>query len=284
MGLATSVARRLLHGTRAMSDGGRNAVRAAALAIGLPPSALVRYDLVPRTYYALPFLLASLEAKRMGFKGMTIVECGVGAGGGIINLCDLAALFGREFDLAYRIVGLDSGGGLPDPRDFRDHPEVWRQAQFVHDKDALRRRLTPNAKVVYGEVRETSPAVLAEVDADHPIGFVISDLDYYTSTRDALEGLMRGPAERYLPTVMMYADDVEMLLTFNSWCGEALAFNEFNEKSADRKIERKPVRVSRAPRGWHRRVYGIHILDHPARHAIGKNVMGDDREINVTTY
>ena len=44
----------------------------------------------------------------------------------MLNLCELATVLRREFDLDYRIIGLDSGTGLPDPRDFRDHPEIPR--------------------------------------------------------------------------------------------------------------------------------------------------------------
>src|SRR5687768_3917938 len=126
MSLALTLAQRARRGVLSIIDGGRAAVRHAALAAGTPPAALIRYDLIPRAYYALPMLLASMQAQRLGATGMTVVELGVGAGGGMINLCALAALLKRQFNLDYRIIGLDSGAGLPEPRDYRDHPEIWR--------------------------------------------------------------------------------------------------------------------------------------------------------------
>jgi hypothetical protein len=285
MSLALTLAQRTRRGVLSLIASARAALRGAALSLNIPPSALVRYDLIQREYYALPMLLASMEAQRLGLAGMTVAELGVGAGGGMINLCELATLFARQFKLDYRIVGLDSGAGLPDPRDYRDHPELWRGQQFVHDRDALRRQLTPNAKVIYGEVRDTAPQLLAEIDPAHPLGFIVADLDYYSSTRDALDGLLTGPADRYLPAITMYVDDVEAMLTANRWCGAALALEEFNAKSAQRKIEQKAVRTKFGPkRGWHRRIYCCHVLDHPARHAVGQNPLGEPHEIDVTVY
>jgi hypothetical protein len=97
--------------------------------------------------------------------------------------------------------------------------------------------------------------------------------------------LLRGGPEKYLPAIVMYADDVEYMLTCNRWCGEAAAFGEFNEKSPHRKIERKPVRTRDRQREWHRRIYCCHVLDHPARHAIGQNRMGgEENELNVLMF
>lgn len=110
------------------------------------------------------------------------------------------------------------------------------------------------------------------------------DLDYYSSTRAALDGLLTGPPDRYLPAVVMYADDVEYQITYNAFCGETLAMNEFSAASATRKIERKVVRVQRRPQRWHRQMYCCHVLDHPARNRVGHNLLGDAAELHVGDY
>ena len=79
----------------------------------------------------------------------------------------------------------------------------------------------------------------------------------------------------------MYVDDVHVLLTYNEFCGEALAMREFNAENEQRKLERKPVRVTRKPKYWHRHIYCLHVLDHPARNQIGNNALGGENEINV---
>ena len=99
-----------------------------------------------------------------------------------------------------------------------------------------------------------------------PVGYIVIDVDYYSSTVDALRILEAEP-ERYLPIVIMYLDDVRFD-EHNSWCGELLAVSEFNQRSLLRKIERPAFidqdRVfKRAP--WLRQMFFCQILDHPRR-------------------
>jgi len=63
--------------------------------------------------------------------------------------------------------------------------------------------------------------------------------------------------KKYLPSVPIYVDDADLLLTVSEWTGERLAINEFNKESESRKIEKKNVRYSR--------MYVCHVLDHPVR-------------------
>jgi hypothetical protein len=273
--------RHKLHKVRLLS---REIFEWLLLKTGLPPSWLIKHDMIPREPYALGVLLASVQAQKLGLREVTIIELGVGGGGGMLNLCKLCALVGKEMGLKYQIIGFDSGQGLPDPQDYRDHPEIWKSAQFTHDVEGLKRRLSANARVLYGDVGQTIPLFAAALSSQAPVAFVSLDLDYYSSSKAALNSLFAAPPEKYLPAVVMYVDDIDGLLTYNDWCGEALAIREFNAEHAWRKIERKPVRAFRHPKFWHRQIFCAHILDHPVRNQPGSNSLGGENEINILRY
>ncbi|MFN9799831.1 MAG: hypothetical protein ACK54P_07430, partial [Bacteroidota bacterium] len=152
------------------------------------------------------------------------------------------------------------------PESYRDHPEIYQQGDFPMNHEALRRSLPGNAQLVIGEIRDTVGPFLSQVSAEAPIGFVSIDVDFYTSTRDALT-ILDGHPGQYLPRVQMYLDDLEHP-SHNSWCGERLAVNEFNERNALRKIEQhaflKSYRIFRNAR-WIDHMFTVHVLDHSSR-------------------
>ena len=69
-----------------------------------------------------------------------------------------------------------------------------------------------------------------------------------------------------MPAVPIYVDDTDVLLTYNSKCGEALAIDEFNEANGDRQVEKKHTAI--CPE----RLYVCHVLDHPVRTGESKPV------------
>jgi hypothetical protein len=274
------VSRRAWHKIKRLS---RHGLCRLLIGAGISARTLVKHDLLFREHYAFGLFLASIQARNLGVKELTVVELGVAGGAGLLNLCDLANVFKRDLGIAYHVVGFDMGTGLPAPVDYRDHPEIWREHQFPQNKEVLLRALPAYARVLYGRVEMTVPAFLSTVTSKAPIGFVALDLDYYSSSKAALDTLFTGSANQYLPAVPMYVDDVDVLLTYNNHCGEALAIHEFNREHAMRQIERKPVRIGRKPKYWHRHIYCLHVLDHPERNNVGQNKLGDENEINVLT-
>lgn len=247
-----------------------------------PASDLIYHDILDRPHYAYGLLVAFDEAKKLGHAQITVIELGVGDGGGFKSLCAAAALLTQEFDIACDIVGFDSGQGLPAPQGYRDHPEIWSAGHFTPDKIQLAAQLPVNARIIYGDVQETVPQFCSALNQSKPIGFVSLDLDYYSSTKKALD-IFLSAAEHYLPSVLVYVDDIERLLTYNSYCGEMLALTEFNQEHRFRKIERKLVRMDRRPKYWHRQIYCCHVLDHPVRNAT-HNLLGGRNEINMANY
>ena len=83
----------------------------------------IDYDCIPRNAYAYCILAAADHAKSYGIDRVTIMEFGVAAGGGLLNMCWIAERVARETGVKFDIVGFDTGQGMPPPIDYRDHPE-----------------------------------------------------------------------------------------------------------------------------------------------------------------
>ena len=85
--------------------------------------------------------------------------------------------------------------------------------------------------------------------------------------QDVLSVLEHEDPRKYLPLSLVYFDDIRDPRC-NSWCGELLAINEFNETHLLRKIERdRFLRTRRIMKGagWIDQMYNFHVLDHPLR-------------------
>ena len=252
-----------------------------ALGVGLFGSFRMRvaYDLVIRHNNAYSILAAADLARELGLRRLTLVEFGVAAGAGLLNMCAIARRVMRATGIDFRVVGFDTGKGMPAPQSHRDHPEIYQQGDFPMDEAALRRRLPHNAELFIGDVRETIPTFLRTLDAEAPVGYAVVDVDYYSSTRDAL-ALFEGRAEQYLPRTLVYLDDVEHP-SHNSWCGERGAVLEFNAAHELRKIEQhaflRSYRIFRNAR-WIDHMLTLHVLDHPSR-----STLVQERQATVLT-
>src|SRR4051812_44594705 len=157
----------------------------AAIRPDAPFERRLTWDAHPYPQYAYGLTHAARQAQRLGLPAIAAVEFGVAGGKGLVQLekhaRDVTALTGVEV----AVFGMDSGGGLPPATSSRDLPYLWRAGQFTMDHDALRARLQ-GAKLLLGDVADTV-AELIEAVAQTPVGFVSFDLDYYTSTVDALK-------------------------------------------------------------------------------------------------
>jgi hypothetical protein len=228
----------------------------------------VAFDLVVRQQFAFSILHAAEQAAAQGLHKISVVEFGVASGTGLLNMCAIASEVMRTTGVKIEIYGFDAATGMPPPIDYRDHPEHWQEGDFPMDVDRLRDALPPFAHLIIGDVKSTIPGFLATLSSDAPLAFVSLDLDYYSSTKSALE-LFKGPAELYATTVVVYLDDIVEEST-NPWCGELLAIREFNEENALRKISPFPaLRTKRIFKNalWIEQIYLLHILDHDNRKA-----------------
>lgn len=172
-------------------------------------------------------------ASSLGYKRMTAIEFGVATGSGLIALERIATEVEREWPVTVDVVGFDLGTGLPQPTDFRDLPWHWRLGDFPMDVDKLRARLQ-RAELIIGDLRDTLPRFVSDRSrlSASPVGAVMCDLDFYSSTAAALE-LFEAEWKTHLPRVQVYFDD---LARTNKYIGEWRAIEEFNDRNADRAI------------------------------------------------
>ncbi len=241
---------------------------AAAVAVFGTYRSKVEWDLIVRPHYAYGVLHAADQARAAGLSAVTVVEFGVANGEGLMNLCALARRTEQSTGIRVNVVGFDSGVGMPEPLDYRDHPELYARGDFPMDQEKLKQALPPNAELKIGALARTLPAFNAE---EHPpIGFAAVDVDYYSSTRDALRLFADADASKYVAVPLLYFDDI-MFETHNEWSGELLAINEFNAQQPNRKIAVDrflPTRRIFRNARWLRQIYVLHLFDHPWRSSL----------------
>ena len=231
----------------------------------IPDRARYQLGMVYRPMYAHGVRKAVELAGALGHRGVTVIEFGVGTGGGLLALARHARHYAAESGLAVRVVGFDSAEGLPPPLDYRDVPYAWRQGQYLMERDELRARLADGVELVLGDVAETVPSYLArhaEDLASHPVGFISFDLDYYSSTTSSLAVLRDSEDKHVLPRVTAYFDDI---ITVAEHTGEFAAIADFNRDHEAGHVG--PVNALRdylpfSPT-WADRVYEYHRNHHP---------------------
>jgi len=225
-------------------------------------STQIYFDSLDRPAYAYGLYVAALQAKQLGYPRIGAVELGVAGGNGLVALERLARRIGGHFGIEIQVHGFDSGKGLPKPTDWRDHPYLWREGDYAMDQNALRSRLK-DARLWLGPVGEKVAEYLSEARA--PLGFVSFDLDFHSSTVDALP-LLAAAGETRLPRVICYFDDIvdPDYAFFTEAAGELLAIEEFNRDYPKMHLSllrslayTKPVRAA-----WHGKIYVLHDFGH----------------------
>jgi hypothetical protein len=229
------------------------------------------FDLLVRQQHAFGLLTAADQARARGIRRLSVVELGVGAGTGFLNLCELAARVTKETGVEFRLTGFDTGEGMPPPSDYRDHPELYKEGWFPMNREALVKSLPANAQIRFGPIGETMESFVGELGREAPLGFATIDVDFYSSTKDALH-LFEGPADAYLPFVTVYVDDLA-LPTHTRYAGELLAMREFNDDHQLRKLDwdwnLQHTRVFKRAE-WLTHMFKLHVLDHPERNDLSR--------------
>ena len=196
-----------------------------------------------------------------------MIEFGVASGAGLLNMISLAPIIEEETGIKFRIVGFDTGQGLPSIQGYKDHPELWRTGDFTtEDREGLMRKLGGRAEVVWGDIADTIGSFMASINSSAPLGFISFDLDIYSATITGLRCLTGQPG-KYNPGISIYFDDVSFFFA-NEWAGELAAIAEFNGEHELRKIGpdrslpgRRPVKSA----SWYSQMYVCHVLDHELR-------------------
>lgn len=220
-------------------------------------------DGVERPYYAYGLYQAVLEAKALGIKRISAYEFGVAGGHGLIQLEHLSEHISHLTGITIDIYGFDLAMGLPGPSDYRDAPYIWKKGFYKMDVLALQRKLKKTSTLILGDVKKTVPKF--SKSRFSPIGFVAFDVDYYSSTNDALQ-IFDTKETNLLPRVYCYFDDIvgtdEEIMC--DYVGELLSIKKFNDEHKDKKIAKingmYHKRVIKS--AWSDMMYVMHSFKH----------------------
>lgn len=217
-----------------------------------------------RPHYAYCIYQAASLAKKLGLKRISVVEFGVAAGGGLLDLEYHAKEIERIFSIEIEVYGFDSAEGLPAPKDYRDLPYLWKEGFYGMDFKKLQKKLK-KAKLVIGNVDHTKKDFF---DRYHPapIGAIMYDLDFYSSTQSVFDMLKYGD-DKYLPRVFTYFDDINGTqideVLYSDYTGERLAIQEFNSENKFIKFDSAYNLITKEiidP--WNHQIRIIHFFQH----------------------
>jgi hypothetical protein len=212
---------------------------------------------IGRPQYASSLGHGVIQAIHCGYDKIVAVELGVGQGQGLLELCKAAEYYRGEFEIDIQVFGFDNATGLPPFVGYKDHPEIWQAGQFkMANPDAIRSKLPEFGHLLIGDIGETVQDFETTIYGAR-LAFVSLDMDYYSSTVRAMPLFEMNP-QSYVPALPVYVDDVDVLISYNPWCGAEVALQEFNETHEFRKFQKRPNY------GIHN-FYVCHILDHPVR-------------------
>jgi len=232
----------------------------------------VAYDLVLRPHQAYGILNAADQAKLRGLNAITIIEFGVANGAGLMNMIAIAHKVTKVTGIKIDIIGFDTGEGMPDPIDYRDHPEYYNTGDFPMNKALLEGKIKDKARLIYGPIKENISKFMTTIPTDAPVGFVSVDVDYYSSTKDVFQ-LFKAKSTCFLPLTYIYFDDIARP-HHNDKCGELLAISEFNQEYPNRHISYhrffENQRIFKNA-DWVKQLYYFHVLDHPYRSTLKRD-------------
>lgn len=193
-----------------------------------------------RPHYETILLESTNEAKKIGYKEISVLELGVAGGNGIISLEKYKKKIEKLTGIKINIFGFDYGKGLPASNNKFDLPFFWSGGDYKVDKEKLNKKI--NSKIFYGDIDKTFQSFLETNPAT--ISAIFFDLDYYTSTKNFLKQIPKNK-DFFSPRVYCYFDDVFSVNHYiNEHNGELLAIKEFNNENNEIKIGRSLAEIS----------------------------------------
>jgi hypothetical protein len=230
---------------------------------------------IDRPHYGFCIFQAARLASLLNYPKISAIEFGCGGGNGLLSAEWHTNEVTKIFNVEIEIYGFDSGSGLPSPRDYRDMPHYFRGGLYPMDRGPLQHKLK-RTKLVIGDIKDTCATFMQKYDPA-PIGCMFHDLDFYSSTRDALT-LFDAESSRFLPRVFMYFDDIVGDDTWlcNDFTGERLAIEEFNQEHQTKKICKDYYVSKRYPNLWWTDLIYVH---HDFTHARYNDFIANNEQL-----
>ena len=221
----------------------------------------MKINALERMSYAYICYNAAKLAKKLDYDRISVIEYGVAAGRGLLILEEYAEEIKKLLNIKIDIYGFDLGTGLPKPKDYRDLPYHWREGFFRMDEQNLRSRLK-HANLIIGNIESTSKDFFSKYNPA-PIGAIIHDFDFYSSTKIALS-MLKADTKFFLPRVYCYIDDTigTEIELYNDFTGERLAINEFNSQNENIKLSVPYHLLAEANETWHHQIWICHFFKH----------------------
>ena len=213
-----------------------------------------------RPHYHSIIYEATQSAIKLKLKKISILEFGVASGHGLLSIEKYCKKLSKKYKIEYEIYGFDFGdsAGLNFSKNPKDLPYYWSEGQFKMNYKKLEKKITIS-KLVLGNVSDTIKSFTQKYKPA-PIAVVFFDLDYYTSTVDALE-LFKCHDEFILPRVICYFDDLQP--NINNFNGELAAINEFNKNNEEMKIAKDyGTSLNYYYGAWEEEVFILHKFNH----------------------
>ena len=225
----------------------------------------VNYDNYRLAHYAFGVYEGAKRAKLLGLNEITVIEFGVANGRGLMAMALYAAKVEKALHIKINVLGFDSGGGMPQTKGYKDHPELYTTGDFpLQNREKLLSILPGSTKLIFLDLINSNWTD----SVNTPVAFMSVDVDYYSSTLAVLNNLANIKSGLLLPNVLIYFDDI-LLPNHNPYQGELLAINEFNAANEFRRIVSysQALRTTRRLKNarWIDQIFQLHVLDHKVR-------------------
>ena len=186
---------------------------------------LIKNGTIPRANYALGILMAAHQAKELNYKKISIIELGCWNLEGLIDIENYIHDIKKFIDIDFKVYGFELGTGhIKEETDPRNRLYDLSGGNYTFKKKDNLKKLTIS-KLILGDVKDTVPKFLEEGHLDDaPLGFIIFDLGFYSSAKNALQ-LLKSDSKRYLPRSIIYSDNNYFVLKNEA---DKAAFAEFN--------------------------------------------------------
>ncbi|HUR65191.1 MAG TPA: hypothetical protein VMZ03_02470, partial [Chitinophagaceae bacterium] len=111
--------------------------------------ARVKYDNYRLPHYAYGVYEAAARAKKLGVKEISVIEFGVANGRGLMAMAFYALKVQRILDIEIKVLGFDSGEGMPQTQGYKDHPEIYATGDFpLQNREKLLSLLPTNTRLI----------------------------------------------------------------------------------------------------------------------------------------